>query len=459
MATTGIWSVSNRLDKVINYTTNVEKTKMKNVNQDVYSSLHRAIEYAKADFKTEEQLFVTGVNCEKETAYQEMIETKKKFGKEKGVLAFHAFQSFKEGEVTPEQAHEIGVKLAEELWGDEFEVLVSTHLNTDNLHNHFILNSVSFVNGRKYRDTRRTYALMRKTSDDLCREYNLSVLEEKPCGTLKIDYSKYYNAYVQKTTYYTIVKDDVDFAIKQADTYKDFEKILEDMGYTITIRAGKLSLCKPPYKRNIRIERSFGEEYTIKNIEDRIANTETNNIPFPEAYSKFKKYRYKGKRKKIVKFDRGRFYRLYLYYCYLLKVFPKTENRMKLSDTMKQEINKMEQMSDEMKFLARNKIRTSEELFSYKKELANELNKLMREREALRKKKYKSNISNEKQIIYDQILSLSSKIQYLKGEVEQCKRIEERTAIMKANIKEMEQKEQERKINERKERDKNEYSR
>ena len=154
-----------------------------NIDEDIFSELENN-EYAKADFKTEEQLFVSGINCEKETAYQEMIETKKKFGKEKGVLAFHAFQSFKEGEVTPEQAHEIGVKLAEELWGDEFEVLVSTHLNTDNLHNHFVLNSVSFVNGRKYRDTRRTYALMRKTSDDLCREYNLSVLEEKPCGTL-----------------------------------------------------------------------------------------------------------------------------------------------------------------------------------------------------------------------------------------------------------------------------------
>ena len=146
-------------------------------------------------------------------------------------------------------------------------------------------------------------------------------------------------------------------------------------------------------------------------------------------------------------------------YCYLLKVFPKTENRVKLSDTMKQEIKKMEQMSDEMKFLARNKIKTSKELFSYKKELADELNKLMSKREAYRKKKYKSNNSSEKQIIYEQILSLSSKIQYLKGEVEQCKRIEERTAKMKVNIKEMEQKEQERKIKERKERGKNEYSR
>ncbi len=459
MATTAIWSVSDRLDKVINYTTNVEKTIMKNVNQDVYSSLHRAIEYVKADFKTEEQLFVTGVNCERETAYQEMIETKKKFGKEKGILAYHAFQSFKEGEVTPEQAHEIGVKLAEELWGDKFEVLVSTHLNTKHLHNHFVLNSVSFVNGRKYRDNRRTYALMRKTSDDLCREYNLSVLEEKPCGTLKIDYSKYYNSYVQKTTYYSIVKDDVDFAIKQADTYKDFGKLLEDMGYKITIRAGKLSLCKPPYKRNIRIERSFGEEYTIKNIEDRIANTEKNNIPFPEKYSRFKKYKYKGKKKDFIKLDRGKFYKLYLYYCYLLKVFPKTENRIKLSDTMKQEIKKMEQMSDEMKFLARNKITTSKELFSYKEKIADELNKQMTLRKALRRKKEKTKIAEEKEKLYDEILSLSSKIQYLKGEVEQCKRIEERTAKMKANIKEMGQKEQERKIKERKERGKNEYSR
>ena len=266
MATTSLWKVEGRLDKVIKYTTNVEKTKNKEYDKDLYRSLHNTIEYAKADYKTEKQYYVTGVNCNAHTALQDMILTKKHFGKEKGILAYHGFQSFAEGEVTAKQAHEIGVQLAEELWGDRHEVLVSTHLNTKCYHNHLVLNSVSFVDGKKYINNRENYAMMRKISDDLCREYNLSVIEEKPCGKHNIDYTKYYNSYIQKSDYYTTTKEDVDFAIKQAYSYKNFETILEKMGYTITIRANKISLLRQPYKRNIRIERSFGEEYSIGKI-------------------------------------------------------------------------------------------------------------------------------------------------------------------------------------------------
>ena len=138
MATTSLWKVENRLDKVIKYTTNIDKTKNENYETNFYRDLHNTIEYAKADFKTEEQVFVTGINCSKDTAFKDMIQTKKHFGKEKGILAYHGFQSFAEGEVTPEQAHEIGVKLAEELWGDKYEVVVSTHVNTNHIHNHFV---------------------------------------------------------------------------------------------------------------------------------------------------------------------------------------------------------------------------------------------------------------------------------------------------------------------------------
>ena len=73
-----------------------------------------------------------------DTAYQEMINIKKQFFKTDGIQCFHAVQSFAQGEITPEQAHEIGMKLAKELWGDKFQVVVTTHLNTDNLHNHFV---------------------------------------------------------------------------------------------------------------------------------------------------------------------------------------------------------------------------------------------------------------------------------------------------------------------------------
>ena len=111
-------------------------------------------------------------------------------------FGFHGFQSFCEGEVTPQQAHKIGVQLAKELWGDRFQVVVTTHLNTNHLHNHFVLNSVSFKDGLKYYNNRETYALMRQTSDNICRENRLKVLQEKVCGKYNIDY---------KTNWFSII--------------------------------------------------------------------------------------------------------------------------------------------------------------------------------------------------------------------------------------------------------------
>lgn len=434
MATTSIWKVGKRLDKVIKYTTNPEKTEDKNYSESWYRDLHNTVEYIKADFKTEKQFYVTGINCSEDNALEEMKATKKKFGKERGILAYHAFQSFAEGEVTPEQAHKIGIQLAEELWGDRFEVIVSTHLNTKHIHNHFVLNSVSFVDGKKYRDNRSTYAIMRRTSDEICRENNLSVIEEKPCGKLNIDYSKYYSSYLQRDDYHTLVKADVDFAIKQAYSYNNFENILTDMGYTITIRAGKISLCKPPYKRNIRITRAFGEEYSMDNIEERIMSN-TSYIPLL-AKSKIK--RYKGKNRKSIRYDRGSLYRLYLYYCYMFKVFPKS-NRIKLSENMKKEVRKMEQMSNEIKFICRNKIKSTDELFSYKKNLAEELNNQMKERCKLRRNRENCQDSEGRQKICNEILVVSDKINYLKKEVKLCEDVRKRNITMKENIREIEE--------------------
>lgn len=437
MATTSMWKVENELGKLINYATNPEKTKnIDYENRKLYNDLHNVLEYAKESYKTEKQLYVTGINCSKDTALEEMMMTKRYFKKTGGILAFHGFQSFEEGEVTPEIAHEIGVRLAEELWGDRFEAIVSTHLNTDNIHNHFVLNSVSFKDGKKYTNSRRDYALMRETSDLLCEEYGLNVLDKKSLGKHRIDYSVYYNSYVKKETFFTIAKDDVDFAIKQAKDYDDFIDILEDMNYKITVRAHKLSIVKPPYKRNIRIERAFGEEYSINNIEERIKISEPDNSrQFLNKNYKFKKYKTKRNDLKNKVGKKGSIYRLYLYYCYLLKVFPTTPRRTTMTEYMKKSIKEMDKLSEETRFLARNKINTSEELFLYEKNLFEEMNLLTKRREHLRDKKYRVNSSEEKQKIYDEILSLSSKISYLKVEVGYCDDIEKRSKKIVENLK------------------------
>ena len=261
MATTKIWKVQKRLDHVIDYATNEEKTKNKfyKETQDNFYSVRQALLYATNPDKTEKKFYTTGINCEVENAMEQMIATKKKYKKEKGILAFHAYQSFAKGEVTPEVAHEIGVKLAEEMWGDRFEVVVSTHLNTQCIHNHFVLNSVSFKDGYKYYSNLENTALFRKTSDDICDEVGLKVLDEKNCKS-GINFDNFYRKSLKDSDYYNFAKEDLDYAIKNSYSKKEFEQMLIAMGYNYSYRSGKLSIRREPYKRNIRVERVFGEE-------------------------------------------------------------------------------------------------------------------------------------------------------------------------------------------------------
>ena len=231
IATTGIWKIEKRLDNVIDYTTNIEKTINSDYGKDSYYDLHNVIDYVEADYKTEKQFYVSGVNCNPKTALEEMAITKEQYGKTGGILGFHAFQSFAEGEVTPEQCHAIGVRLAEEMWGDRFEVVVSTHLNTKHYHNHFVINSVSFVDGKRYYDKRETYAELRRLSDSLCEEYGLSVIQEKPCRNSKINYANYQKNTNNKVNYYSIAKENLDkekinsYNLEWLEHFKNIKKL------------------------------------------------------------------------------------------------------------------------------------------------------------------------------------------------------------------------------------------
>lgn len=438
MATTSIWAIKERLDHVIDYTTNPSKT-----SKEAYSELHKVIEYAKASYKTEEQLYVTAINCDKDSIHEDMMRTKRRYSKTNGILGFHAFQSFAKGEVTPEIAHEVGVKLANELWGDRFEVVVTTHLNTDHIHNHFCLNSVSFRDGKKYYNNRHTYALMRETSDRLCEEYRLSVIKEKPCGKHNIDYTKYYKEQVKKSNYHTIAKEDIDYAIGQAYSYKDFLSILNKMGYTVENRYGKLSIRKEPYKKNIRIERAFGDDYKIENIEKRIYETQAIREPFPEARSNPK--RYKMVKKQNLK-DRKKakgIKALYLHYCFLLKVYPKNKKMKKqYSKELREEIKKMDKISNEARLLCRKNIQSSQELLAYKKSLILDRKENKAKVENLWKKNRKLNNESEKQKNYEEIKVLQNEIKKLNEEIDLIEDIETRVQKIKEIIYEVENKNQ-----------------
>jgi len=179
MATTKIWDVKDNIKRVVEYAINPEKTENPNYNEFEFKGLHNVVDYTTGELKTEKQLYVSSINCDASSIIEQMITTKKQYNKEGGILAFHAYQSFKGKEATPEEAHQIGIELAQELWGKRFQVVVSTHLDTGNIHNHFVLNSISFIDGKRYYDNKATYKKMRDTSDELCKKYKLSVIDKR----------------------------------------------------------------------------------------------------------------------------------------------------------------------------------------------------------------------------------------------------------------------------------------
>ena len=220
MATTRIWKIVKRLDHVVDYakdknkTENIEFKNDKSNYQMIVNDLRDVINYAMNFDKTEKQFYITGINCEGKSAYEEMKNVKDFYNKNDGILGFHAYQSFKE-KVSPELAHKIGVELANEIWGDRFQVIVTTHLNTEHIHNHFVINSVSFKDGLKYYDNHTTYSRIRHVSDEICKENGLSTLEEK-LTKKKLNYENFYKKSLYNDNYSNNAKRDLDLAIRKA---------------------------------------------------------------------------------------------------------------------------------------------------------------------------------------------------------------------------------------------------
>ena len=418
MATTSLWKVGGNINNAITYVENKEKT------QIPIDYLHNTLSYAENKDKTEKQYYVSGINCNVETAYEEMKQVKKAFQKEHGIAAYHGYQSFKEGEVTPDIAHKIGVALANEMWGDKYQVIVTTHLNTKHIHNHFVVNSVSFIDGKKYNSCRKNTALFREINDRLCDEYGLSVVNEK---VYKVNFKKYlgYDRYSVKT------HKDVDLAIKQANNYQDFILLLNKQGYEVTNRYGKLSLRGKNYKRNIRIERQYGEEYSIERIQQRIQEEYPDPVPIDE--NEFYKYKNISSKKKF-----HGLIGLYRYYCYRLKIYHKNIKKYPITYEMKQDIDKLDEYSKDIRFLVKNNIETSEQLEDIKNNLINSKNDYKNQRVELYNQRYRTNNPQELERINQKVKELNVSIKELNDEINTCDNIYNNSQDIKKKIERLE---------------------
>ncbi len=252
MATTGFWPVKSRLKEVIDYADNPDKTTERKYLDD---DLAAALEYAENDSKTDFRMYVTGINCLTEKAYEQMTATKQRYGKLGGNVAYHGFQSFKSGEVTPEEAHAIGLETARQMWGKDYEIVVTTHLNTDNLHNHIVVNSVSFRTGRKFENHISDHYKLREISDEICRERGKSVLEHS--NFYGGEKGAYWIHKSGKQTHRDVLKADIEECLKYSRRYEDLIPRLRGLGYKVE-RTGEhyrhITVQAPSWKRPIRLD-------------------------------------------------------------------------------------------------------------------------------------------------------------------------------------------------------------
>ena len=265
MAVTKIWAIHDSVSRVVNYCANPDKTKLSNLEQVLIYAANKA----KTLDENEQQYAVSGINCSADTAAEEMAATQRRFGKTGGNVAYHAYQSFKTGEVTAEECHRIGVETARRLWSAGHQVLVATHFNTGTYHNHFVVNSVNMWTGKKLEAKYEVYYKLRDMSDRICKEHGLSVVQNPQRH--KTARSVYFAEKNGAPTRYNLMRKALDEALTISSTWSELSSVLRKKGYVFesgvyhkyaTIRSLNSKKCMRTFR--------LGEQYSKEAIEDTL---------------------------------------------------------------------------------------------------------------------------------------------------------------------------------------------
>lgn len=457
MAVTSIRAVTSRVDRVLKYAANPEKTTEKAAEEiALLHQINNQVQYAANDLKTERRAYVTGVNCTEQSAAQTFMRTKRVMDNSGGRLCYHAYQSFAKGEVDAETAHRIGVELAKEMWGDRFEVLVATHLNTEHYHSHFVINSVSFIDGKKFYNSPADLKRMREISDRLCRENHLSVVT-KPQDKGK-SYGEWLAEKQGKPTRRSVIRADVERAVASAMTEQQFIDTLTAMGYELKIRGERGQYLKHPAIRPLGAENFYrfyrlGENCEYDQLIERVYRNHRRQSPFPEAGNETirKEYHIAKQRPKPTGL-----HALYLYYCYELHIIQRHPTYQKrVPFALKEDLIQLEKLDAQTLLLGKYGITTGEELIAHRKEAEQMIETLTVQRKDLRNelKRLNRDAGHEAaEVCKEKIADISAKLKELRKEVTLCTDIEQRSAEIAAHLKELEeeqnQEEQEEKNNE-----------
>lgn len=396
---------------------------------------------------------MSGINCIGNKARSQFVNTKLRFNKTDGIQAYHAYMSFPPDEVTPDLAHEIGLEFARRAWGDKYQVLVTTHLNTHCLHNHFVVNSVSFVDGKRLTDKDKAWFYLRHIADDLCKEYGLSVVKEPE----RNPDSKYMTAKDKAgmPTKYNVIREVIDEAIASSTSMVQFQRYLIEAGYKYKMSDNLKYWTVLPkgYHKSVRLYR-LGDEYTNGRIKERIAENRS-------AFYRVKPYHYEIiKVPDDIRKKKGSLYNLYLHYCYKLGYLPKKHkpDPMRIHYLLREDLIQIDKLNAETELLCKYHIDTDEQLFSHIESLKSEVSTLESKRVDLRKTA-KLRSADEQTIskAKNSIKELSKQIKDLKNEIALCEYIAERSHLMQEKLDQVELDEQARENKEKNERSKSRY--
>ena len=395
MAITKIWAVKDDLNRVLNYIKNPDKTK-----EDMSDGLKEVLTYTTQGYKTNEIEFITGINCEPRTALKQMMNTKLSYNKMDGRLAFHAVQSFKPGEVTPEHCHELGVQLAKQMWGNRFEVVVSTHLDKEHLHNHFVVNSVSWVDGKKYDNKKADIDHFRELNDAICKEHGLTVIT-KPEGKA-MNYGEWKAEKNDSIYLRKLIRYDVDSVLLYARTPEQFQSSLEEIGYVVNLSGKHWTLKHPQSKRTFRFYKDV--------------------IPCKE---------YQGNHRKLKGIKA-----MYIRYCFELGILrPKGIPQKYPSPALRKDLIYMEKITDENTFVGKHNLESIEDVLAFKLDLNNQIDNWMNQRRSIYNKIKRTRDSELKKQLEQDKNTLTSKIAHGKKEIRICEDIEKRVPDIEEKLK------------------------
>ena len=400
-----------RLDQAVKYVMNKEKT--------TAVSLQDALDYAANRDKTEQSCFESSYACTLETAFADMRQTKERWHKLGGVQGYHLVQSFAVGEVTPELAHQIAKELTDRVLGGRYEYVIGTHLNTGHIHSHIVWNSVSCVDGKKYRSNYKSYVTeIRAVSDELCRTHKLSVIDTETSHHVAKPYAEWLAEKNGHPTWRTAIRQDVDAAIGQSLTWRQFLNALERNGYEVRM-GRKYPVLRPPGKERFVRFKTLGKRYTPEAIQTRILYPRSYR-PYVENLPTIQHGRLRSGKKPCRKLTGLR--ALYYRYLYELGALPRKPRRP--SYVVRQDAYKLDQRIRQMEFLSKHNIDTLEQLETHRKALQIEIGQLQTKRKQLPKT----------DDVQSQCESVNTALKQLRQEERLCRKIAEHSLEVQQHL-------------------------